>query len=101
MSDDSVKDPVPTTRPKHETNFQKNWRPSIGWAVAAGFAFSLVVMHLLNVVLKMLYWKPGDPVPQIDKPDTMLLLEAAAVASALGAYRMYEKVNGAAGNTIR
>lgn len=87
----------PSTQATPETQFQKNWRPAIGWVVASGFAFSLVILHLLNVLLKMIYWHAGDPVPQIDKPDTVLLLEAAAVASALGAYRMYEKVNKAAG----
>ena len=80
-----------------ESALQKNWRPLIGWVVATGFAFSLIVMHVFNFLIKIILWHHGDPIPQIDKPDTVLLLEAAGLAATLGGFRTYEKVNRALG----
>lgn len=82
---------------ERETSFQKNWRPALGWTVVGGFAFALILLQILNFLVKILYWHPGDAIPQIDKPDTVLLLEAAGLAATFGGFRMYEKLSGVAG----
>lgn len=88
---------VPTKELERETKFQKNWRPALGWTSVAGFAFALVIVHLINLIVKVMFWTPGCDVPVMERPDSTLLLEGLGLALGLAGYRMWEKVNGVAG----
>lgn len=75
---------------KSPNGFRANWRPAVGWTCAAGLALMMIVRPIAQWVLVV----SGSTLvlPTIDTESLMGLLVPLL---GLGAYRTYEKVNGA------
>lgn len=78
---------------KSEHLFVSGWRPAVGWVGAAGFAYSVILEPFARFISQVGFGYTGL-FPVID---TSLTLQILLGLLGLGAFRSYDKKNGATG----
>lgn len=78
---------------KSEHLFVSGWRPAVGWVGAAGFAYSVILEPVARFIAQVGFGYSGA-FPVID---TSLTLQILLGLLGLGAFRSYDKKNGATG----
>jgi hypothetical protein len=77
------------TEAAHRSVFVAGWRPAIGWACSAGFAWAFVIQPLASWAVAL--WSPETELPEID---TLPLLEMTFAMLGLAGLRSWEKDKG-------
>jgi hypothetical protein len=79
--------------------FVSGWRPAVGWSCAIAFAVNFLLLPIAQWIVQIASIMGADGKPLVlFRLDLATMLPVLIGMLGLGAYRTYEKVQGASGN---